>query len=82
MWVTKISIFIITVYQRTLSPDHGFPKGRFPYGYCKYYPSCSQYTKEALEKFGLVKGISLGLKRVLRCNPWSQGGLDPILPKY
>ena len=45
---------------------------------CKYYPTCSEYTKQAIQKYGVVKGISLGIWRILRCNPFSKGGHDPL----
>lgn len=45
---------------------------------CKYYPSCSEYTKQAIEKYGVIKGTILGIKRILRCNPFSKGGYDPL----
>ena len=45
---------------------------------CKYYPTCSEYTKQAIEKYGALKGIILGVKRILRCNPFSKGGYDPL----
>jgi len=45
---------------------------------CKYYPSCSEYTIHAIEKYGSLKGIFLGIKRILRCNPFSKGGYDPL----
>jgi len=45
---------------------------------CKFYPTCSEYTKQAIEKYGARKGISLGIKRFLRCNPFSKGGYDPL----
>lgn len=45
---------------------------------CKYYPTCSQYAIEAIEKYGPAKGFLLGLKRFLRCNPFSKGGFDPV----
>lgn len=46
---------------------------------CKFRPTCSEYTAQAIEKYGLVKGIILGLWRILRCNPWSKGGDDPLV---
>ncbi|MBP7670926.1 membrane protein insertion efficiency factor YidD [Candidatus Gracilibacteria bacterium] len=67
---------LIKLYQKTLSPDHGWFKGFFPNGYCKYYPSCSQYARESFEKDGVVKGFLKTVWRVLRCNPWSKGGVD------
>lgn len=45
---------------------------------CKFYPTCSEYTKQAIEKYGAVKGLLLGIKRILRCNPFSKGGYDPL----
>ena len=45
---------------------------------CKFYPTCSEYTKQAIEKYGVIKGISLGAWRILRCNPFSKGGYDPL----
>ena len=74
----KIVIFFIIVYQKTLSPDHGLFSFKYPYGYCRHYPSCSQYTKEVVEKFGVIKGLFLGVVRLLKCNPWSQPKIDPV----
>lgn len=45
---------------------------------CKYYPTCSEYTKQAVLKYGTIKGIFLGTKRILRCNPLSKGGYDEL----
>lgn len=45
---------------------------------CKFYPTCSEYTKQAIEKYGCLKGIKLGVCRILRCNPFSKGGYDPL----
>lgn len=71
-------IVMIEGYQATVSLDHGPLKKWFPGGYCKYHPSCSQYTKEALEKHGVFKGWRLGIWRILRCNPCSKGGIDTV----
>ena len=46
--------------------------------YCKFHPTCSEYTKQAIEKYGAFKGIYIGIKRILRCNPFSKGGYDPL----
>ncbi|OGL89417.1 hypothetical protein A3H75_03190 [Candidatus Uhrbacteria bacterium RIFCSPLOWO2_02_FULL_51_9] len=70
------ALWLIRVYQKTVSPDHGWFRARFPYGYCKFYPSCSEYVYQSIEKLGLIKGIFKGSWRILRCNPWSKGGLD------
>ncbi len=72
-WPERIAIAtiaaIIWVYQRTLSPLLG-PA-------CRFEPSCSRYMVEALRKYGLVRGLTRGLKRFLRCHPWNPGGYDP-----
>ena len=45
---------------------------------CRFYPSCSEYTAEAVEKYGAFKGAKLGIKRLSRCHPWNTGGFDPV----
>ena len=74
--MAKILIFFINLYQKTLSPDHGWFKAKHPHGYCKYYPSCSEYSKQSLQKYGFFLGLGRSFKRILKCNPWSQGGVD------
>jgi uncharacterized protein len=69
---------LIKTYQKTLSFDHGFIKIFFPGGYCKYHPTCSEYGYQAIEKYGIIKGGSMAFWRILRCNPFSKGGYDPI----
>ncbi len=61
----------IRFYQRNISPTKGGPC-------CRYVPTCSQYAKEALERFGPVKGGRLAVWRLLRCNPLAKGGYDPV----
>lgn len=46
--------------------------------HCKFYPTCSEYTKQAIVKYGVLKGTYLGICRILRCNPFSKGGYDPL----
>lgn len=60
----------IRVYQRLLSPMFG--------SRCKYYPSCSEYAAQAIGRFGILRGLVLAGWRLLRCNPWSHGGFDPV----
>lgn len=45
---------------------------------CRFYPTCSDYTYEAVERYGTIKGILLGLNRIIRCNPWNKGGIDNL----
>lgn len=73
-----ITIKIIKIYQKTFSLDHGLFRFMFPYGYCRFKPTCSEYAIAALEKHGLIRGGLLAAWRVLRCNPWNKGGWDPI----
>ncbi|HCL47733.1 TPA: membrane protein insertion efficiency factor YidD [Patescibacteria group bacterium] len=77
--MTRLIVLLITLYQRTLSPDHGWFKFRYPYGYCRYHPTCSAYIKESIRQHGVVKGLFLGVARVSRCHPWAVPGIDPVL---
>ena len=65
-----ILIKIIKGYRYLISPLLGHS--------CRYLPTCSEYSIDALKEFGLVKGIFLSIKRVLSCHPWGKGGFDPI----
>ena len=69
----KIIIFIINIYQKHIS-SWVEAKGIK----CKYYPTCSQYMKQAVTKYGVIKGGIKGTWRILRCNPFSKGGYDPL----
>ncbi len=65
-----ILIALIRVYQLFLSPLLG--------NHCRFYPSCSQYAREAIERHGVSRGVWLAIRRVLRCHPWHPGGVDPV----
>jgi putative membrane protein insertion efficiency factor len=69
---------LIQLYQRTVSLDHGIFHRVLGTSVCRFRPTCSQYTYEAVERFGVVRGMFLGGKRVLRCNPFNKGGFDPV----
>lgn len=68
--MAKPAVWLIRAYKRVLSPM--LPPS------CRFYPSCSQYALEALERYGLFKGGALGIYRLLRCHPFSRGGFDPV----
>ena len=69
----RIFIASINYYQKNISPRMNSKNIK-----CKYYPSCSEYTKQAIEKYGALKGSMLGCARIIRCNPFSIGGYDPL----
>ncbi len=75
----QLAIIFILLYQKTLSPDHGPLRTFFPYGYCRFYPSCSAYGRLVIEKNGIFMGGVQIIWRILRCNPLNKGGVD--LPK-
>ena len=66
--MTRLALLLLRAYQTLVSPMLG-PR-------CKYHPTCSQYAADALREFGLVHGLVLAGWRLLRCNPWSRGGVD------
>ena len=69
-WLGKIAIEPIRFYQRFISP--AFPRR------CKYYPTCSDYAVQAIRSYGILRGSVLAGWRLLRCNPFSHGGYDPV----
>lgn len=69
---------LIRFYQRTLSPNHGVFSGMSFYKGCRFYPTCSDYTYKAIEKYGAWEGGLRGLKRILKCHPLGKGGYDPV----
>lgn len=68
--MTTIAVFLLKLYRLFVSPY--VPTN------CRFYPTCSSYMIEALQKKGFLKGISLGLLRILKCNPFHPGGFDPV----
>jgi putative membrane protein insertion efficiency factor len=66
----KAVIATLRFYKRFLSP--------FLPSACRYHPTCSEYMLEAVSKYGVPRGVSLGVKRLLRCHPFRQGGFDPV----
>lgn len=68
--IKRLIIFLINLYRKYISPRKSFK--------CPYYPSCSEYGLEAINKYGAFKGSILAAWRILRCNPFSKGGFDPV----
>jgi uncharacterized protein len=66
----RMFLLPLRAYQRIFSPLLG--------ARCRYYPSCSEYAAQAIERFGILRGLALAGWRLLRCNPWSHGGFDPV----
>lgn len=69
-FASRACITLIRGYQRFISPLLGKN--------CRFYPTCSQYTLEAVERFGFIRGAWLGARRIVRCGPWHPGGFDPV----
>mgnify|MGYP004643782497 FL=1 len=65
----KLILFLISIYQKI---------SRYTPPVCRFYPTCSEYTRQAIEKYGVLKGGWLGLKRICKCHPWHEGGNDPV----
>lgn len=74
-------LWVIRIYQKTLSLDHGPLSRFFEYGYCRFHPTCSEYGYQAIKRYGIIKGVALTTWRIMRCNPWSQGGIDHVPQK-
>ena len=68
----SITIGLIRIYRKGISPL--FPP------VCRYYPTCSQYMIDAIQRYGVFRGVGLGLRRLLRCHPFHPGGYDPVPP--
>ena len=66
----KIAMFLIGIYQKYISGLFGRK--------CRFYPTCSEYTKQAIDKYGIIKGSFKGIRRVLKCHPFGKGGVDHL----
>lgn len=70
----RLSMLLVDVYRKCISP-------LFP-SCCRFYPTCSTYMREAIRRFGFFRGAYLGIKRILRCNPFGKGGIDPVPEEF
>lgn len=68
----KLALILIRFYQRFLSPEN------YGLNTCRFTPSCSKYTYEAVDRYGILRGTLMGAWRIIRCNPFNKGGYDPV----
>jgi uncharacterized protein len=66
----QLALTTLRIYKRWVSP--ALPSA------CRFYPTCSEYMMQAIERYGVLRGIGMGLRRLLRCHPFHQGGVDPV----
>lgn len=66
----RLALILIRLYKKMISPLLGT--------HCRFYPTCADYTCQAIEKYGFLRGAGLGFRRLLRCHPFHAGGLDPL----
>jgi putative membrane protein insertion efficiency factor len=78
MW-KRLVLGLIRLYQKTLSFDHGIIGKIFGERFCRFYPTCSEYSYQAIAKYGVFRGSWIGAKRIIRCHPWNDGGYDPVV---
>jgi len=76
--IKKSFLSLIKLYQLILSPDQGF-FSLYRKKTCRYFPTCSEYTYQAISKYGVLPGLFKGCKRIFRCHPWHTGGCDPLI---
>ena len=69
----RLVIQLISCYKLLLSPFLG--------NNCRFYPSCSSYAQQAIAEYGVIKGSYLAIRRIGKCHPWHEGGIDPVPPK-
>ncbi len=70
MSARSVAVVVVRGYQYVISPMLGH--------HCRFYPTCSEYTCQAIERYGIAKGSWLGIKRISRCHPWQPGVVDPV----
>ena len=74
----RIALATIRFYQKFLSFDQGYLHSVLPIKVCRFTPTCSEYTYQAITRYGILYGSWIGLKRIIRCGPWNRAGHDPV----
>lgn len=75
----RFVLLLLASYQRVLSPDTGLIRHIIPFPKtCRFTPTCSRYTYQAVDSYGIIVGLWMGAKRIMRCHPWNKGGYDPV----
>lgn len=73
--MNRVALLMLSIYRRYFSPTVSV---LFPFAGCRFTPTCSDYTRIAVSRYGIIKGLLLGLGRILRCHPGNHGGHDPV----
>jgi len=76
--IKKILLGAIKIYQKTISPDHGIFSFWLKNKVCRFYPTCSEYAYQAIERKGSLSGLIMAVYRISRCHPFNKGGFDPV----
>ncbi len=79
--IKSFVLFLIRFYQKVFSLDQGIFSFLFSERFCRFHPTCSEYTYQSIQRFGVFRGSWMGFKRVIRCHPWNEGGYDPVPKK-
>jgi len=77
-FIRELLLICIRFYQNFFSPNHSWIKHHYPWGFCRFYPSCSQYAYDSIKRYGVNQGVWRAIKRLSKCHPWHPGGFDLV----